>query len=155
VIAERFPVEATHILMFARAIGDENPAYTDLDRPGGTIAPPTFVMAGAQFIPDHPVRPKKGVPWFGSGREPSGVTRAGGGMLHAEQHFEYHAPLTAGMTLTSSEHEGKAWEKQNKKGDTLRFTETVTEYRDVATGVLVVTATMVGVFTQPAAKQEG
>ena len=28
---ERFPVEATHVLMFARAIGDPNPAYSDPD----------------------------------------------------------------------------------------------------------------------------
>ena len=45
--AERFPVEASHILMFARAIGDPNPAYRDADSPeakaaGGIVAPPTF-----------------------------------------------------------------------------------------------------------------
>ena len=28
---ERFPVEAGHILMFARSIGDENPIYTDAE----------------------------------------------------------------------------------------------------------------------------
>lgn len=154
-IVERFPVEASHILMFARAVGDENPAYTDLVRGEELIAPPTFVMASAQFMADSPLRPKKGQPWFGSGREPSGAVREGGGMLHAEQRFEYHAPLTAGMTLTSSQHEGATWEKQNKRGDTLRFVETVTEFRDAATGELVVTATMVGVFTNPGAKKEG
>ena len=54
---ERFPVEATHILMFARAIGDPNPAFTDPDSAearsvGGVVAPPTFVMAGWQFDAD-------------------------------------------------------------------------------------------------------
>ena len=151
---ERFPVEATHILMFARAIGDENPAYTDFDRSDGVIAPPTFVMASAQFIPDHPLRPKKGEPWFGSGREPSGVVREGGGALHAEQHFEYHAPLRAGMTLTSTQREGKTWEKQSKRGGTLRFVEDILDYRDAETGELVVTSTMVRVFTD-AGKKEG
>jgi acyl-CoA thioesterase FadM len=111
------------------------------------VAPPTFAMASAQFIPDHPLRPKKGEPWFGSGREPSGLVREGGGMLHAEQRFEYHAPLRAGMTLTGSEREGETWEKQSKRGGTLRFVETVTDYRDVDSGELVVTSTMVGVFT--------
>ncbi|MHB8465061.1 MAG: FAS1-like dehydratase domain-containing protein, partial [Acidimicrobiales bacterium] len=89
---ERFPVEATHILMFARAIGDPNPAYSDPP----SAAPPTFVVAGSQFDPDNPLRPRPGEPWFGSGREPSGAVREGGGMLHAEQHFEYHAPLRSG-----------------------------------------------------------
>jgi hypothetical protein len=145
--AGHFPVEASHILMFARAIGDENPAYTDLDRPDGVIAPPTFVMASAQFDPDNPLRPRKGEPWFGSGREDSGVVREGGGMLHASQHFEYYAPLRAGMVLTSIYREGDTWEKQSKRGGTLRFTENIVEYSDALTGELVVTAKMVGVFT--------
>ena len=71
--AKRFPVEAGHILMFARAIGDENPVYTDEEaarktEAGGIIAPPTFVQASAQFDPDYFLRPKVGQPWFGSGK---------------------------------------------------------------------------------------
>ena len=39
-----FPIEASHILMFARSIGDENPVYHDAEKakdtePGGIIAP--------------------------------------------------------------------------------------------------------------------
>ena len=50
------PVEASHILMFARAVGDPNPIYADSDyarkcEPGSVIAPPTFVQASAQFNP--------------------------------------------------------------------------------------------------------
>jgi hypothetical protein len=156
---ERFPVEATHIMMFARAIGDPNPAYSDSDSPearalGGVVAPPTFVMAGSQFDPENPLRPTPGEPWFGSGREPSGAVREGGGALHAEQVFEYHQPLRAGMELSATEREGKTWEKERKQGGRLRFAETVTEYRDAATGELVVTATMVKVRTEPAATTE-
>ena len=52
-----FPIEATHIMMFARAIGDENPVYHDAERAkntevGGLIAPPTFTAAVASL---HPV----------------------------------------------------------------------------------------------------
>ena len=55
---ERFPVEAGHILMFARSIGDPNPVYADeayaaKTEVGGIIAPPTFVQASAQFDPDY------------------------------------------------------------------------------------------------------
>ena len=52
-----FPVEATHVLMFARSIGDENPVYLDAEQAkdsevGSIIAPPTFTAAAAQFNPD-------------------------------------------------------------------------------------------------------
>ena len=105
----KFPVEASHILMFARSVGDDNPIYSDADyaaetEPGSIIAPPTFMQASAQFDPDYFLRPKPGQPWIGSGREATGrestvpgaksnasdKPSGGGGILHAEQHFEYH-----------------------------------------------------------------
>jgi acyl dehydratase len=156
---ERFPVEATHIMMFARAIGDPNPAYADPDSPeaqafGGVVAPPTFSMAGSQFDSDTVLRPKPGEPWFGSGREPSGAVRESSGLLHAEQVFEYHQPLRAGMELVATEREGKSWEKESKRGGLLKFSETITDYRDAATGELVVSATLVGVITERPVDQD-
>ena len=147
--AERFPVEASHIMMFARAIGDPNPAYdvrsTETQAGAPVVAPPTFTMASAQFDPDNPLMPKPGETWFGSGRGP-GFRRDGHrGGLHAEQHFEYHQPLRAGQVLTATERDGEAWEKQSRSGGILRFSERFTEYRDADTGDLVVTARMVGV----------
>jgi acyl dehydratase len=77
---KRFPIEASHVMMFARAIGDHNPVYLDEEKArasevGGIIAPPTFVQAAAQFDPDYGLRPRPGVPWFGSGKHPSGAMR--------------------------------------------------------------------------------
>jgi hypothetical protein len=151
--AERFPIEATHIMMFARAIGDPNPAY-DPGSPeslagGEVLAPPTFTMASMQFDPENPLLPRSDEPWFGSGREPGFLRADSGGMLHAEQHFEYHQPLRAGRVLTASQRIGEEWEKQSRSGGTLRFTERFTDYLDAETGDLVVTARMVGVFTGP------
>lgn len=65
--------------MFARAVGDPNPIYHDetyaaSTEMGTVIAPPTFVQSVAQFDPDYPLRPKPGRKWFGSGRNPSGVS---------------------------------------------------------------------------------
>ena len=62
---ENFPIEAGHILLFARAIGDANPVYADAekaegDRIGRVIAPPTFVQASAQFEPGYILRPVVG-----------------------------------------------------------------------------------------------
>jgi len=56
-----FPVEAGHIMLFARAIGDTNPVYQDADAAkrtevGSIIAPPTFPQAVSQFDPDYPLR---------------------------------------------------------------------------------------------------
>lgn len=161
---ERFPIEAGHILMFARSIGDFNPVYTDPDSDeaaavGGIIAPPTFVQASAQFDPDYFLRPKPGEPWFGSGRNATGTPpkpvddsagekkSGGGGGLHAEQHYTYHQPLRAGDVLTASTHPGERWEKESKRAGKLVFSESITEYRNQA-GELVVTARGVGVQTE-------
>ncbi len=178
VAVDRFPVEEGHILLFARAVADPNPVYSDgayaaTTEPGAIIAPPTFVQASAQFDPDYPLRPKLGQPWFGSGRTPSGASgRSGGGEggggggggeggggggggtgLHAEQEFEYHRPLRAGDVLSSTTRPGKQWDRQGRSGK-LVFSESITEYRDQQ-GDLVVTARSVGVMTERPVAREG
>ena len=71
---DRFPIEASHILMFARSVGDPNPIYDPSQTDAADIvAPPTFAQASAQFDPDYFLRPKLGEAWFGSGKEPTGV----------------------------------------------------------------------------------
>ncbi len=145
----QFPVEAGHIMMFARSLGDDNPVYRDADAAGGVIAPPTFIIAAAQFDPDYGARPKPGQPWKGSGKEPSGAPAAekgGGTGLYAEQHFEYHRTVRPGDVLTSDSFPGKQWEKVSQRAGTLKFNETVTEWRD-ANGELVVTSRKVLVLT--------
>jgi hypothetical protein len=155
---ERFPVEASHIMMFARSVGDDNPIYYDEQYASNTevghiIAPPTFPQSSAQFDPDYFLRPKPGQPWFGSGKEPTGIKRessgggGGGGGLHAEQHFEYHRQLKPGDVLTATTQPGKTWEKESKRAGKLVFSESVTEYRD-QNGELVITARGVGVRTE-------
>ena len=62
---EKFPVEKSHVMMFARSIGDSNKIYFDEDYAKeseceGIIAPPTFVQSSAQFDPDYFLRPKLG-----------------------------------------------------------------------------------------------
>ena len=159
---DKFPVEASHIMMFARSIADDNQIYYDEDyaattEPGRIIAPPTFAQASAQFDPDYFLRPKVGQPWFGSGKEATGIKRTGGGGggggggisggLHAEQHFEYHRHVSPGNVLTATVKPGKTWEKQGKRSGKLVFAETITEYRD-QNGELVITARGVGVRTE-------
>ena len=161
---EKFTVEASHIMMFARSIGDGNPVYYDAEHakntePGSIIAPPTFAQASAQFDPDYGLRPKvDGDGWFGSGGKPSGIKPregggsgggggGGGGGLHAEQRFIYHRHLKPGDVLTATGKPGKTWEKQGRRSGKLVFSESITEYRD-QNGELVVTAIGVGVRTE-------
>ena len=154
---QRFPVEAGHIMLFARAIGDPNPIYYDADR---AIAPPTFVQASAQFDPDYPLRPTIGKPWFGSGAEPTGLPRGGGGGgggsgtgLHAEQHFEYHRTIRPGDVLRAETRLGETWEEQGRRAGKLVFSEMITEFRG-DDGELVVTARTVGVRTERVVDQD-
>ncbi len=157
---ERFPIEAGHIMMFARSIGDANQIYYDADHAAGTevgdiIAPPTFVQASAQHDPDYRLRPKIGEPWLGSGAKPTGIdpdakSDSSGGIasgLHAEQHYEYHRHINPGDVLTATVKPGEQWEKHSKRAGLLSFSETITEYRD-QNGELVITARAVGVRTE-------
>ena len=160
---DKFLIEASHIMMFARSVGDSNPIYHDEEYAksteiGGIIPPPTFAQSSAQFDPEYFLRPKVGGEgWFGSGKEatgskPSSGSGGGGGAamgLHAEQHFEYHLPVKAGATLSATTKPGKAWEKESKRAGKLKFSESVTEYRN-QNGDLVITATGVGVQTERA-----
>lgn len=160
----KFPIEASHIMMFARSIGDDNQIYYDEDyakggETGGIIAPPTFVQASAQFDPDYSLRPKIGGDgWFGSGGKPTGVKpredsagstgdAGGGGGLHAEQRYIYHRHPKVGDVLTATNKPGKSWEKEGKRSGKLVFSESITEYRD-QDGELVVTAIGTGVRTE-------
>ncbi len=157
---DRFPIEASHIMMFARSIGDENPVYFDSEN---AVAPPTFMQASAQFDPDYFLRPRAGQPWFGSGKEATtkaskvpgsgdGEKSGGGGILHAEQRFEYHKHPRAGDVLSATTRLGERWEKEGKRSGKLVFTETITEYRN-QDGELMVTAIGVGVTTERAVDQ--
>ena len=79
---EKFAIEASHVMMFARSVGDDNKIYYDADyaadsEVGAIVAPPTFVQASAQFDPNYGLRPKiDGLGWMGSGGNPTGVVRA-------------------------------------------------------------------------------
>lgn len=147
-------MEWSHIMMFARSIGDENPLYYDPER---AVAPPTFVQASAQFDEEYFLRPKPGRPWMGSGKDATSLpppdpaaapaAGSGGGGLHAEQHYEYARPLRPGDVLSASSRPGESWEKEGRRGGKLVFSENITEYRDQA-GELVVTARSVGVRTE-------
>lgn len=153
-----FPVEAGHVMLFARAVGDENPVYRDPEHAASTevaglIAPPTFVQASYHWDPDASY-PRPGRSWRGSAAGPTGLPQKGNDGetsgsergLHAEQRYTYHRPLTVGETLTVRRRPGETWRKQGRRGGSLTFSEQISEFYDQA-GELVVTATSVNVIT--------
>ena len=158
-----FHVDRTGILLFASALGETNPIYYDEAHAkatplGGVIAPPTFAISSAHWNPDYGLRGIRKIP--ASKPRPAVLAeRSGGGgggslarVLHGEQRFEYHRRIRTGMKLTVTTKPGKTWTKEGKRGGSLRFSESVSEYRDEA-GELVVTATSVGVLTEKAVEQ--
>ena len=118
---DKFPVEASHIMMFARSVADDNQIYYDADyakstEEGRVIAPPTFAQSSAQFDAEYFLRPQIGKEWFGSGKEATSIKKkessggGGGGGLHAEQHFEYHrhiGPATCSLRKLNPEKPGR------------------------------------------------
>lgn len=147
---DEFPIEASHIRMFAYAIGDDSPVFSDTryaQQHGfeGVLAPPTFAVADVHFDPESGLR-RRSRPKPDSTGGPAAPSGGGTG-LHAEQHYEYHRPLHAGDVLTKVSFPGKTWEKEGRRAGKLVFSEVVSEYRD-QNGELVLTARMVGVRTE-------
>jgi hypothetical protein len=125
------PVEPGHIMLFARSVGDYDPEYVrQLEAPLGTVlvTPPTFVRALDHFDPASVTRPTLPRQELGRGGRTDTV--------HAEQHFEYLAPLRAGDRIIVETFAGKTWTKAGSSGQ-LEFTETVTQYRNQGDDLLV------------------
>ena len=161
----RFPVDLTAIMLFASALGETNPIHYDEERAaktplGGVIAPPTFAIASAHWDPNYflrgvrripPPKPKPAAPASSAAPAAAGSGGGGGGgnltrVLHGEQRFIYHQPMRPGMRLSVTQRPGKSWQKEGKRGGTMHFNESITEYRDEH-GELVTTAISVGIVT--------
>lgn len=150
-----FTLEAGHIAMFARAIGDPSPVYESVEsaRERGflaPLAPPTFVEASAHVDPESVVRPLPGRPWFGSSGVATGVPEIdgqSGTTFHAETHLTYTRHPHAGEVLTVRRRDGASWEKTGSRGGQLSFHEFYIDYSDEA-GTTVVVDRTVAVTTE-------
>jgi acyl dehydratase len=105
---------------FADAIMDPDPRFRvsepdERDRPGGTVAPPTF-FGGAVGLRDVPA----GDPRTMSALNlplPAGWTR-----LATGDEFEFRIPIRTGMTLYARERFIEAYEKQGRSGRLIFYT---------------------------------
>jgi hypothetical protein len=132
-------VELGKIREFARATKSKNPAYQGSpgDRP---VSPGTFLASSAfwQTPESNPMR---------------GVKRNLSRILHGEQEFVFNGPPPrAGDVLTGTTRVEKVFEKEGKRGGTMTFTVTVTEFRD-ADGRVVAESRSTGIETSKPATE--
>lgn len=117
-------VERGKVREFARATLSRNPAYLDARAP---VSPATFLMSTAFWGGGiNKIMDELGLD----------LTR----LLHGGQEFVFHGPPPrAGTHLVGAMHVDADYEKEGRRGGTMRFVEVVTEYRDDA-GSLVAEA---------------
>lgn len=117
------PVERGKVHEFANSILDDNPLFHDEEaaKKAGlpsVVAPPTFTSVGAFFAD----RNASG----GPGMEGLDMRF----VLHGGQEFEFVRPLFAGDVLKTEPGESRRYEKEGKRGGTMKFVESETVYRD-------------------------
>ncbi len=118
-----FPIERGKIHEFANSILDDNPLYHDeqaakaLGLPA-VVAPPTFASAAA-FFPE---------PGGAGGMRLEGIDMRFA--LHGGQELIFERPLFAGELLRAEPGSSKSYEKEGKRGGTMKFVETEVRYRD-------------------------
>jgi hypothetical protein len=116
-----FIVEKGKIVEFARATMSTNPDYLAGRTP---LIEPTFLIASAHWANE------KSNALYGVPMDLKNV-------LHGEQEFVFHGePPRAGDELTAHMRVENYFTKEGKRGGEMRFTVTVTEFRDAA-GTLV------------------
>jgi len=112
-------VERGKIREFARAIKDDDPLYVDeahAGREAGGIMPPiTFLQTVSHWDDGR-----------GRARIPFDLKR----VLHGEQEYEFLAPIHAGDVLTAVSTVVDIYEKPGKRGGSMNFAVTETEYRN-------------------------
>lgn len=132
------PIERGKIREFARACQSNNPAYVEDPVP---VAPPTFLTT---------------VNFWSTGTT-SPLAQLGidlRRLLHGGQEYVFHGPPPrAGTELTFQTRVDKIYEKEGKRGGTMTFVETVTEFRDPA-GAVVAEARSTAIETGQAATKE-
>lgn len=113
------PVERGKIREFARAIKDDDPLYVDEEyarrEAGGIMPPVTFLQTAAHWDD-------------GAGRPPLPFDLRR--VLHGEQEYEFLRPIVAGDVLTAVSTIVDVYDKPGKRGGSMSFAVTETEYRN-------------------------
>ena len=131
-------VEYGKVREFARATKSANPGYLDVADP---VIPPTFLTTVSFWSP-----PGRSV----FSKVKMDLRR----LLHGGQEYTFHGPPpAAGTKLTVQTRVDDIYEKEGKRGGTMTFVVTVSEFRDKA-GTLVAEARSTAIETGKPATQE-
>ncbi len=110
-------VEVGKVHEFAVATKSSNPAYRG--GPGDRVPIPGTFLQSSAFWQSPESNPLRGADLD--------LRR----ILHGGQEFVFHGPPPrSGDVLTGRSHVASDYEKHGRRGGTMRFVETVTEYRD-------------------------
>ena len=133
-------VEAGKVHEFARATMSASPEYLEGPDP---VIPPTFLTTVSFWSP-------RGRSVF------SKVKMDLRRLLHGGQEYTFHGPApAAGTTLTVQTRVADIYEKEGKRGGTMTFVVTVSEFRDES-GTLVAEAKSTAIETgKPATSKAG
>jgi acyl dehydratase len=138
-----FRVEAGHVLLYGRAIGDA--ALAAALAPDGTPVPPTFIMTDLLLDPAH-MRGAEAIGYLGVRPDPRRV------VLLARQHFDVNRALRVGDRLLITDTWLPRSEKIGRSGARLLFQEIVKTAIDES-GEPVITARTLLVETERPAGQ--
>ena len=117
-----FPIERGKVREFAQATKTSNPDYLDDEQ---AVIPPTWLIASGFWAPPDLPNPVVAL----------NINLAR--LLHGGQEFVFHGPPPkAGDVISTESWIDKVYEKEGKRGGTMRFAEMVTEYKD-QTGTVV------------------
>lgn len=116
-----FPVERGKIHEFANSIMDDNPHYHDesaaqADGLATVVAPPTYASVASYFL--------------NAERGPGMGDLDMRYVLHGGSEWTFERPIMAGDILTSEPGETSSYEKQGKRGGTMKFIDSETIYKD-------------------------
>ncbi|MBA3290023.1 MAG: MaoC family dehydratase N-terminal domain-containing protein [Actinobacteria bacterium] len=108
------PVRLEHVQDFARAVGEDNPVFFDIEAAEqqgfpNVVAPPTFTTTQIFQVP----RAER--------EQQLGANLDYGRVLHGEQEFVYKRLPIAGETLKGRMRIAKDFTKEGKRGGAMRF----------------------------------
>jgi len=108
------PVRFEHVQDFARAVGEDNPVFFDIEAAEqqgfpNVVAPPTFTTTQIFQVP----RAER--------EQQLGANLDYGRVLHGEQEFVYKRLPIAGETLKGRMRIAKDFTKEGKRGGAMRF----------------------------------
>ena len=129
------PIERGKVREFARAAKSSQAAYDGV----AAVIPPTFLTTARNFWAPPADADTAGALGFDRTR-----------VLHGEEEFEFFGPLPhAGQVLHAETRFGDRWEKEGKRGGTMKFALLVTEFRDGEGALVAVQRTTVVETARP------